>query len=631
MATGAFLLVLFALAGFNSLVRDSATFDETAHLPAGLSYLERGDFRLNPEHPPLSKAWAALPLWLFAESRSDYDDSAWTGRPVVPGDPRLSGADQWRFGHGVLNGRPRVTGRRDPMEMLIPARTSMLVLGLLLGLIVWAWATELWGPHGGLLALFLFALSPTMLAHGRLVTTDLPSALGFALVLWTFWRLCDAPGPGRAATFAVSVVPALLIKFSSLLLGPILLLLAGVTWLGRERERRRELARWLAVGLLAALVAGILGLWAGYGFRFAAAADPDYRLDWEIVGLQEGPLAEAIHGAVDAELLPEAYLYGIAYFLGGAARRVAYLNGESSLIGWWYYFPEAFLLKTPPALLLLVPWAAIVAIRRRRVVPRAVFLAIPVAIYVGVSMAGNLNIGHRHLTPVYPLLFVLVGALARVLDSERRGRTLLFLLLAGFAASFAWATPGYLSYFNRLAGGPRGGPRYLLDSNVDWGQDLLRLKRWMDERGVPRIHLVYFGTADPAALGIEYSPVLMVHDFRPRRPKSLPPRGEWVAVSVNLLHGLYDDRERLLAEELLGRGLVEPERIRAWSAYRDRASGAGSPHDGLGTWLVGEGALSPETLQRVEAGSASDWLRRLRETEEPVAYVGDSIRIYRAP
>jgi hypothetical protein len=506
-----------------------------------------------------------------------------------------------------------------------------LLLGVALAWVIYVWSSELWGRRGGLFSLALACLSPTLLAHAGLVTTDLPSALGFSLALWSFWRFSREPGWARAAICGLFTALALLIKFSTLLLGPMLLLL-GLTWCGwpglRARERRQRL-RWLATTL--ALIAAIayLGLWAGYGFRFAAA-EPGYALNWSVVGLDEGPVAAAVHRAIDARLLPEAYLYGLAYFLGGAERRVAFLNGEESVVGWWYYFPEAFLLKTPPALLLILVLVGVSALTRRGWRSfHGWYLVLPVLVYVSVSIQANLNIGHRHLTPLYPLAFVLAGALPRIWSGWSKRRLALALLLAAYAISFAFATPRYLSYFNFLAGGSGGGWRYLLDSNIDWGQDLVRLADWMRRNEVDEIDLAYFGTADPAAHGIRFRKVFMVHDFHPSRRSVRPEPGRIVAVSVNLLQGLYFDQDRAVAEGLLRRGWITRPQVSRWLALRDRLSFAGKRHPSFSDWVVSEGIVGAAQVRRVESGLLSAWFRRLRDEQQPLAKAGDSIFLYR--
>ncbi len=635
------LLVVFLTAGTLSLVGDSATFDETAHLPSGYTYLDRGDFRMNPEHPPLSKAWSALPLHAFGLARADYRSPNWRGVSIEGEGAHRSKANQWVFGYEFLNGPRGDVRRAEPMRLLIPARLMTLVLGVALGLLVYAWARELWGRRGGLVSLFLFCLSPTMLAHARLVTTDLPIALGFTATLYAFWRFQRAPSVAGACIVGVALAGALLIKFSALLLGPILVLLGASSLLApaettqtQDARPRSIRLRHLAGAALATCLIAYAGVWAGYGFRYAAAADtdPDYQLDWEIFSRSEGPAYDTLDTAIQRQLLPEAYLYGLAFTLRGTQWRSAFLNGEESNVGWWYYFPEAFLIKTPPAILLAIAWGVWLLSRQRRIPPRnAWFLLISIAVYGGVLMAGGLNIGHRHLTPIYPLLFVLIGALARPIPGPPWQRWVLPVLLCGHLLSFVAATPGYLSYFNQLAGGPEGGRRYLLDSNVDWGQDLDRLSDWMRDRNLSKIHLAYFGTADPEAYGIRFEKVFLHLDLRPEKPSNLPRSGDFVAVSVNLLGGLYLKKDQRLIEELVRRKWIDRPRVARWITLRDGQIATGQRVPELERWLVDEGVIDAAQLETARSGLLSTWLQRLDREVPVVGLAGDSIRIFQLP
>lgn len=628
-------LSLFAGCGAWSLSRTSAVFDETTHLPSGFTYLDQHDFRHNSEHPPLAKAWAALPLWLLGLARVDTASPNWVGTHVPPGDPQRSRADQWKFGFEFLNGRIGDPVRRDPGRLLVPARLAMLVPAMLLGLLVYAWATELWRKAGGLLALGLFAVSPTMLAHAGLVTTDLPSALGFTATVWSFRGFIRDPSWRRSVGTGLCLGGALLAKYSTLLLGPILVLLAA-TWaaFGPAREERAAARRWAlaAAGLAGAFLTAWVVIWAGYGFRYSASSDPGYRLEWESMAQGNDAGARGIQAARRARILPESYLFGLAYAQGGASRRLAFLDGEETIVGRWRYFPEAFLLKTPLAFVLLLAWVlAAAAARTRGRSFEGWYLATTPVLYLAASMAGNLNIGHRHLVPIYPFLFVAAGGAASFLAASRAKRWATVLLLAGCGVSFVLTTPRYLSYFNLLGGGNRGGWHHLVDSNIDWGQDLPALKAWIDAHGGETVYLAYFGTADPKAYGIPYRKVILVHDFYPAEPSSRPGPGELLAVSVTLLQGVYLESDRELAEESVRRGWVPMPKIKEWVALRDERSARGQRYPRIADWLVATGALSDEQRREAETPLLSTWMRRIRDSLVPVGRAGDSILIYRMP
>lgn len=510
----ALLLALFCAAAVHSLRGDSATFDETAHVGSGLAIAERGDFRLNTEHPPLAKALAGAAVLLAGERPADYTSEAFR-----------RGA-QWPFGFSALNGTAEAP--RDPATVLVPARLAIVGLGAALGLVVFAWSRRIWGRGGALVSLALYCFSPTMLAHARLVTTDTAAALGFTLALFVFDRFRERPSLRRGAELGAAAGLALLAKLSLLVLAPLLVVL----WLLPATRPRPHAARG---GALAGVLAFAV-LWAGYSFRFAASPDPSFALPWDPLR-GSGPASALVQAAREWRVLPEAYLHGLAYALR-FSRRLAFLAGAVHEGARAAYFPTAFVLKSTPAVLALVVWAAA---RLRGAGAGLAQVGTPLAGLVAYAISTallDMNIGHRHLAPLYPLLFVLMGGLARIAE-RGAARAALLLLLASHAASAVLVHPGYLSYFNAFAGGPRGGHRFLVDSNVDWGQDLPRLRAWMDASGVAEVDLVYFGTADPRAYGIRHRKVFWYMDLRPEEPPVPPRPGAHLAVSATLLQGVY--------------------------------------------------------------------------------------------
>ena len=609
------LLIVFALSALISLRLESVTFDETAHIPAGLTYLQKNDLRMNAEHPPLVKAWSALPVWLAGKERPDYGSDSWRQ------------GDQWTFGFERLG--------RNPNRLVLPARSMMVLFGLALGFIVWRWARDLYGDPGGLLALALFAVSPTMLAHTRLVTTDLPAALGYTLTLWMFHRYTRRPSSGRAALVGAALGFALITKYSTVLLPPILILLL-LAWRFLPREDR-EPAGWKQIAghaVVVILIAWVV-VWAGYGFRYEAVPGDGYALPWKAIMAQEFGGKDLIAWLNSHRMLPEGYLYGLAYALGGAVRRLSYFHGTLAITGRTWFFPVAFLLKTPPAVIVLLLWAMIAGIRRSGWKSwNGWFLALPAGFYLAVALMGNLNIGHRHLAPLYPLMFVAIGSLA-VLWTRRTGRPLarrgLAALVVLAALSSAMAAPRYLSYFNLLAGGGKHGERWFVDSSLDWGQDLPRLRTWMAEEGVDKVDLAYFGTADPRAYGIEYRKVVMVHDFRPNQPQVRPASGDWFAVSKTLLQGAYLEPDREFAMEGLRTATVRREWVEEWGRYCAGLRERGERTPTLPDRLMEQGRITTEVRNRITAPLLTTWIFNLRDSREPDARIGDSILVYKVP
>jgi hypothetical protein len=494
----------------------SATFDEGTHLPAGYTHLALGDHRLNPEQPPLVKLLAAAPL-LAVHPIVRTDDRAWAE------------ARQWEFGRRFLY------RWNDADRLLFLGRLPVVALASCLLVAVFLEARRRFGTGAAAAALGLAALSPDVLAHGALVTTDLGFALFFFLSVVAFARVVERTTAGRLVAAGLATGTAFATKFSAPVLVPVLLLLA----LLGPRRRRLALAL-VGVGALALLV-----VWATYGFRPALSPDPVVRASQRAAldAPTDSPLLRALVGAGNAGLVPEDYARGLRFVMTHSEARPAFLLGEVSDRGFPHYFLVTFLLKTPVPLLLLTVLALARISRLGR--SHALFLWLPILVYVAFTSTRGLQIGHRHLLPLYPFLFVAAGEAAARLWSWRRplGLTLAVLLGAWYAGGTLRQHPHHLAYFNEIAGGPANGWRLLVDSNLDWGQDLKRLAAWMRANGVTRLKLSYFGSADPSYYGIEaealpgYSSPHPTHVTREVRP------GDVVAVSATNLQGVYLDPE----------------------------------------------------------------------------------------
>jgi 4-amino-4-deoxy-L-arabinose transferase-like glycosyltransferase len=648
------MLVAFSAGALDQARHTSATFDEVPHLAAGYTYHRWNDFRLNPEHPPLLKLLAALPL-LAMDVRPSADDLAARGDGLETARPALAYLRrafdaglrdtnwQWIFGHALLYGAgdgallaegiddPRLlsTDRvhdagqflNDAPRLLFAARAALLSLGLLTGCLVYAWARELYGASGGLLALALFCFDPGFLGHSALVTTDVGLTAFVTGTIWSLWRLCHRLDAVRAATFLLFFALTFSVKFSAFLLIPMVALagaghvLSPEPWSvggrGKRRIEGRAAKATVFAGLcLAAGVAACLQIWLSYGLRFSAAADPlqaavlERALPAEPAGVLREPgrlpleqvLREAagtramvvaarhreldeqeqdriLHGtpigtmgklilfAAEHRLLPEAWLYGFAFVDRKSILRDTFLLGVRSQTGFPAYFPVAFAFKTPLLAIFLLLGGVLAAARRAEPwSSRLAFLLVPPGLYLFASIAASLSIGHRHLLPVYPFLQVIAGGLALEWarwDNAIQRRILACATIAGlalssrFVASPPWnpqrVGPDYLAYFNELAGGPSGGWRSLVDSNLDWGQDLPALREWLEEERIEEpIHLCWFGTADPRFYGVAHVPMPGCYGFGPPAGAPEDPAsyasakpGELLVISATLLQGLY--------------------------------------------------------------------------------------------
>ena len=616
LPVAAALFALAAALAVSALLGDSLTFDEAIHLPAGAIQWRTGDVRLAPDHPPLARLWAALPSLLA---------------PVRLPDESTPG---WSSGEFLLAGRD-FFARNAPEPLLTRSRLMVVaLLLLLLGLVAHA-ARRLFGPDAGLLALAVAALSPALLAHGHLVTTDLPAALASFGTLVAFAALARRPSAARlagaAAAFGALVVtkdswPAILPALG--VMGAVAVLCPAPDAAVRLPGRPARLAAALGTAALSALVAWG-ALWACYGFRYepfrgspagrarmhvpvrpGIAPPADQEAAWEEVlkdangAPATGAAAAFVRWGRARRAFPEAWLYGIA-LIGKMSPRIAYFRGVMGS-GWPAYFPVAFLVKTPlPALALAALGLAGAAAGRAR--PRDAVLAAGLgAFFVSYALSAvlsGMNIGHRHLLPLEPVLAVAAGA-AAAWTASRAGKVLVGAALLWLLGAAVLAHPGELGYFNEAAGGFRNGWRILADSNVDWGQDLGRLANWARSHGDPEIHLAYFGVADPSSAGLKVVDAGSLYAFGPRRE---PAAGVYAA-SVNQLLGLFTPQARDEFWERPG--------TRAWYAERRAAA----RRDALP-----EGSPAREAWESAERGRLLNGLK----SREPDALVGTSIRVYR--
>ena len=337
-------------------------------------------------------------------------------------------------------------------------------------------------------------------------------------------------------------------KFSAIALGPIFLVLLticvlrGAPWpcrIGKLPAIGTRLGRAAAgAGILLLVAFACWGaIWAVYGFRYLPSATPGWRFSFEDSTREEMPvLTRLVHEVDKRRLLPNVYSQGFLLQQFRGAGRDAFLSARIRKNGWWYYFLFAFLIKTPVSLILFLFGGLIFcALKWQVFYENALFVLVPICLYMGAAMASGLNIGLRHILPIYPFVILLAALCgAELLRAKRLGVVgLLGVLCLFWLFEVARVFPHDLAFFNSFIGGPQNGYKYLADSNIDWGQDLEGVKRWMDKQGVKQISLDYFGFADPSYYGIQYKTIGRgtEHFIPPRLPG-------YVAVSVTLLDGI---------------------------------------------------------------------------------------------
>lgn len=326
--------------------------------------------------------------------------------------------------------------------------------------------------------------------------------------------------------------------------------------------------------LLLSLLLGYLAIWTAYHFRFEAIPFQRGELPLADLSSDNSRLGWLFQLCRDYYLLPEALVYGLsdAYL---RMERTSYLLGDISQNGFWLYFPVAFLVKTPAPTLIAIVIAAIYTIVRRPKGSDVLFLLAPALIFFLVAVWSRLNVGWRHILPIYPFLFVWLGGTVSAMwrCRGRAIRTTLFLLGAWLCGSTLWSYPNYLAYFNEFVGGPSKGHLILVDSSLDWGQDLKALKEWMKRNQVNKIQLAYFGTADPAYYKINavYLPGCVYHTQPELNDVADFPR--YVAISETFLAGLYLDRpDRYARFRTLAPVAVINYSIRVYKMTEDRAN-----------------------------------------------------------
>lgn len=528
------------------IVGSSATFDEPNHIARGAAIILTGDWRLSVAHPPLANILSGLPA-VF--SRALVVDSAVFGEA-------WDAAEIWDFAHHLF-----WVASPDPQRVIVLGRLPILALSLVLAVLAFAWASRLYGRRAGYLALALVAFEPNLLAHGGLATTDMAVTLFCALAFFALWRLMVRPTLGRLALAGVTFGALQVAKFSALVLLPAyaLLLLIGPAVVRRETEPpppRWPRALWVAVVRMVAIGAvGFVTIWAVYGFRTQPVLrhQPRHRM---IERLVKSPAQQRrVVAILERTPLPaRQYFVGLANAFGHqSGGHPAFLMGRSSERGWWHYFLVAIAIKTPIPLLIMIAWAAVISRRRWR--GDEWFLIIPVAVILLSTVKWHINIGLRHILPIYPLLIIFAakvwaedGEGSRLPRGRRWGSS---VLLGWLAAEAVFIFPQHLAYFNEFVGGPARGHRYLVDSNLDWGQDLIRLRREMERRQIEEVKLSYFGSALPERYGIEYKPLTGVSYsaqaalLPPEKwQQGCRPTDGWIAISATCLEnvGGYLDR-----------------------------------------------------------------------------------------
>ena len=535
------LLLLFAAFSWLAASDKSSTFDEPVHALGSWVLTYHNDFRVDPENPPLFQHWAALPQGPNA-LKLDLHGAAFDS--LLKTD-----ALKYTVTPDVLYNTPG----NDGEAFIRRSRNMMLMIGVAVGAVMAMWSWRLAGALAAVVATALFALDPNMLGHAPLVKNDIPLVASMIWLAMATWLCGQGITWVRALSLALAISACVTTKFNGLLAIPQASLLLGIRalmpapWkmLGRElTSRARRLAAAVGVMLFCCFVCWIV-IWSLYHFRYDATIQPGVMLDSDAMHRR---LARwwltPLRIVADHHLLPQAWVHGLLLQVGMMRHRTAFLLGNYSQTGWWYYFPLAMLFKTPVTTLVVLTSAMVAflwMLNRKRPGERTVWsivcVALPFVIFLGVSMTSKMNIGLRHVFPLFPLMYVAAGVMAAKLWSMRPKLVTGVLILFGITLAIESFVvfPNYIAYFNFACGGSRGGLRLLGDSNLDWGQDLPALQAWQQEHPGAPLFLIYFGTvpAEPA-YHLRLTPRLQDAQF--------------VAISATCLQGIYNADEATRAQ-----------------------------------------------------------------------------------
>jgi 4-amino-4-deoxy-L-arabinose transferase-like glycosyltransferase len=535
LAVVPFLAVHAALLAVPAL-HDSPTFDETAHLPAGVSHWQYGTFDLFRVNPPLVRMVAALPALAVGTTTDwrSFDDAPGT-RP------------EFQIGRDFLY----ANGERS-FWLFFLSRCACIPFSLLGAYLCYRWAKDLYGPRAGLLALALWCFSPNILAHGHVMTPDVGGTAAGVAAAYLFWRWLKSPDWFRAVCAGVVLGVAELTKATWIILFP-MWPLVWVTWRLTDASAAGREWREQATQLVVVLLLAVYVINAGYAFEGTFTRLGDYQFvsrrlrgDAALVGNR---FAASWIGNLPVPL-PKNYVSGIDVQKHSLDRpKDSFLRGEIRYHGWWYYYLYGLAVKVPLGTWALILLAIALSIRHAsqfcvRWRDELMLLAPLVVVLVFVSSQSGFSRHLRYVLPIAPYAFIWMSKVARTLEL----RHWCAVCIGGAALVWSVASslsvyPHSISYFNELAGGPRGGHNHLLHSNIDWGQDLLYLKAWYDEHPEARpFNLAYYGYTDPRIAGIEFTlpPQQPVGDGQPAvaAGTTYVPQPGWYAISVQALRGM---------------------------------------------------------------------------------------------
>jgi dolichyl-phosphate-mannose-protein mannosyltransferase len=539
------ILAVMGVNLFSQAARKSLTNDELVHIPSAHRHLIAGDFRLNPEHPPLAKLWAALPLpfvhlrYMQPPPRTDQDFLQFTS---------TYSSEFWQL------------NKDSCRAIAFWSRLPMVILTLGLGVLIFIYARTFFTLRAAVIAVAIFSLEPTMLGHGWIVHTDIPAAYAYLLFFFGLQRYWVQPTFRRAIWFGLFAGIALVTKFSLAVVAAVFLVVliyGAVQARPLEPSKLKRLAR---VGF--ATITAFVLVNAAYFFQHPRLAPQDS--NWISIYAGSPLAAQKAIGLLNifSRVVPTYYLFGIyTVYVHNRLGHPSSLLGSYSLHGWWSYFPVTFALKTSIPVLILsvvaILWAMWSTVSKRKLIWLPALLAI--ALFLGMSIFSHINIGVRHIIPIFPFLFLLAGAFLDRLLKTRYLRAAIIAMVVLFGWMGFDAVAGYRNYISFTNSLTLGRPNWqvLSDSNVEWGEEIGELAEYLHQQGDTRIMAAMSASMTPHLEGLE------IVGYAPRDLQSSPTR--YVAIGASYLNG-STVRDDLTDEN--GVRLTEEQRVNYFANYR---------------------------------------------------------------
>lgn len=526
------VLALHAVLAGHSAYVNALTADEHGHLASGVSYWSRGSFHVYHVNPPLVKMLAAVPV-------------------IAAGADLSFTAEELNSPMWQTSARGFVARNQAHLRWYVfLARCVTISISLLGGWLVFVWSRSVFGASAGLVGVALWALCPDLIGHAGLVTLDVPAAVFALLAMYAFRAYLRDRTLPRALVAGAAFGLGCLVKFT-LLLMPVVAFAVWATVTCRRGMFSTSGLRRLGHPLLGAL-AMMLVVNAGYGCKGSFTPLGRYEfLSASLRGAVARPLPptvmvpppsnrfrDTVLGSLPVPV-PSDFVRGIdEQKLHSELDLPAYLDGTWQRGGWWHYYLRALGWKLPLGTLVLGGLCSVLICKRRyraSWVEEALIWAPALVIFVSLSAETGINSHVRYVFPALAFAFVGLSRCGIALAEQawRRPSAIAIIAtcaIAWNASAVARIDPRYLSYFNEAAGGPDRGWCHLIDSNIDWGQDLYALSDWLaDHPEAAPLHVAYFGALDPHQVGLER--------YELPRPWGAPEPG-WYAVSVNFVAGM---------------------------------------------------------------------------------------------